>query len=138
MAGLKWSQSHSVHLPEVDAEHRSLFRLAGEFKRVLSSGAPQHAVEEKLRALLAEAEDHFTHEERMMRTARYMMFNWHKGQHDALRKRARKSAARLHDGELEAATEFLEFLTRWLPDHMAVADNMMGATLRNYHRSHAA
>jgi hemerythrin-like metal-binding protein len=130
MGGFKWSESHSVHLPEVDAEHRSLFRLAGELKNAHAAGAPRKVVAQKLRALLAESEDHFTHEERMMRQARYMMFAWHKSQHDALRKRAKTASG--------DPAEFLAFLERWLPDHMAVADNMMGATLRNYHRSHAA
>ena len=138
MSVFKWSEAHSVHLPEIDAEHRNLFRLAGDLKNAVEKGAPQSAVEEKLHALIAEVEDHFTHEERMMRSARYALFAWHKSQHDTVRKRGKQFAARIHAGEPEAAAEFLQFLARWLRDHMAVADNMMGASIRNYHRLHAA
>ncbi|SPE43573.1 Hemerythrin-like metal-binding protein [Candidatus Sulfopaludibacter sp. SbA3] len=138
MSLFKWSEAHSVHLPEVDAEHRNLFRLSAEFKSALERGAPQSAVEEKLQALFAEMEDHFTHEERLMRSARYELFAWHKGQHDTVRKRGKEYASRIRAGELEAGKELLEFLARWLRDHLAVADNMMGASIRNYHRLHAA
>jgi hemerythrin-like metal-binding protein len=138
MAAFKWTAEHSVHLPEVDAEHRSLFLLAASLRSLIAKGAPIPAVEEKLQALLSEAEDHFTHEERMMRRARYTLLAWHKSQHDALRKRAKACVRCICAGELEAGKEFLDFLARWLPDHMAVADNMMGAAIRNYQRSPAA
>lgn len=138
MAAFKWNESHAIHLPEVDAEHRNLFHLAADLKNALGKGAPATDIEEKLRALFAEVEDHFTHEERMMRSARYALFAWHKGQHDTLRTGAKQFAKRIRAGEMAAGTEFLEFLARWLRDHMAVADNMMGAAIRNYQRSHAA
>ncbi len=138
MPAFKWSESQSVHLPEVDAEHRNLFRLAADLKSALRKGAPATEIEEKLRGLFAEVEDHFTHEERLMRNARYALFAWHKGQHDTLRTRAKQFAKRIRAGERKAGAELLEFLARWLRDHMAVADNMMGASIRNYQRAHAA
>ena len=138
MPAFKWDEAHSVHLPEVDAEHRSLFRLGAELKRALNKRAPAAEVEERVLALLADFSAHFTHEERMMRNAHYRLYDWHKGQHDTARKRARQCAVRIRAGERAAGQELVEFLSNWLRDHMAVADNMMGATLRNYYRSHAA
>lgn len=138
MPAFKWSEAHSIHVPEIDAEHRNLFRLAADLKSALAKGAPAADIEQKLRALFADVEDHFTHEERMMRGARYALFAWHKGQHDTVRKRGKQYAIRIRAGESAAGKEFLGFLAHWLRDHMAVADNMMGATIRNYQRLHAA
>jgi hemerythrin-like metal-binding protein len=133
-----WSEQQSIHLPEIDAEHRSLHLLASELKRTLARGAPAAEIHSQVRALLAELEDHFTHEERMMHSARYAMSDWHKSQHDAMRKRAREYAARIQAGNRKAGKELVAFTAQWLRDHMAVADNMMGAALRNHRRSHAA
>jgi len=138
MSRLKWSEANAIFVPEVDAEHRSLYLLASELDEALASDAGAEQIDSKVRALLAEVEDHFTHEERLMREAKYAMVDWHKGLHGTLRKRAAQYAGRIHAGDRNAGSELLDFATRWLKDHMAVADKMMGAALRNHRRSHAA
>jgi hemerythrin-like metal-binding protein len=138
MSRLKWSDENAIYVPEVDAEHRSLYRLAAGLNKALASGASAEEIDTKVRALLAEVEDHFTHEERLMRAAKYAMFGWHKGLHDSLRKRATVYAGRIRAGDRKAGRELIDFTSRWLEDHMAVADKMMGAALRNYRRTHAA
>jgi hemerythrin-like metal-binding protein len=138
MSRLKWSEANAIFVPEVDAEHRSLYLLAVDLKKALANGADAEEINTKVRALLAEVEDHFAHEERMMREAEYAMFDWHKGQHDALRKRAALCAGRIQAGDRKAGKELIDFTSRWLADHMAVADKMMGAALRNHRRTHAA
>ena len=138
MAVFKWSESKAVHLPEVDAEHRSLFQLAADFQAALEKHAPQSTLDKLVDALFQEAEDHFTHEERMMRAARYSLLQWHKSQHDTMRKNGKALAKRIRKGDREAGQELLQVLAHWLRDHMSVADNMMAASIRNHHRGHAA
>ncbi len=135
MSHFQWNADQAIHLPEVDAEHRALYLLAEDLRRSVLAGAE---VTGKLRALVAEIEDHFSHEERLMRKVHYAMLDWHKGQHDTVRRQARRAARRFQKGEGNAVPEFLEFMARWLQDHLAVADNMMGAAVRNHQRSHAA
>ncbi len=135
MSRFTWSDDRTIHLPEVDAEHRGLFLLAEDFRKSLCTGAP--ANDAKLRALLDEMEDHFAHEERLMRESRYQMFAWHKGQHDTLRKTARRYAELFYAGDTSAGAELLRFLANWLRDHLGVADAMMAASIRNHQRSGA-
>ena len=134
MSRFAWSQDRGVHLPEVDAEHRGLCLLAEDCRKSLRAGAP--GVDVKLRALLAEMEDHLSHEERLMRKAGYRMFDWHKGQHDTVRRHVNRDAARFFAGDTSAGTDLLEFLADWLRDHVSVADAMMAAALRNHQRTH--
>ena len=138
MSRLKWSDENAIYVPEVDAEHRGLYLLAADLKKALATGARAEEIDAKVRALVAEVEDHFAHEERMMRAAKYAMFDWHKGLHDSLRKRAAVFAGRIQAGDRKAGSELIDFASRWLEDHMAVADKMMGAALRNHRRTHAA
>src|ERR1035441_9093688 len=134
MSLFKWSNAHSVYLPEIDAEHRALYRLWDELHKAVLAGADQARMQPILMNLLETAEQHFRHEERLMRAIHYTAFDWHKGQHDAVRKRSRAVARRVAVGDLEAVGELLEFLSEWLRGHMAVADRMMSARLRNYLR----
>ena len=134
MSLFKWSNAHSVYLPEIDAEHRALYRLGDELHKAVLAGADLARLQPILANLLESAEQHFRHEERLMRAIHYTGFAWHKGQHDAVRKRARAATRRVAAGDSAAAGELLEFLSEWLRGHMAVADRMMSARLRNYLR----
>lgn len=132
-----WTRAKSVFMAEFDAEHRNLYLLADEIHQAVSKGAPPSVTTPSVRALLAAAEDHFGHEERMMRAARYPLLDWHAKQHQAARNRAEAWMDHV-EKDPEATTELLEFLAFWLKDHMAVADRMMSAALRAYVRLHAA
>ena len=133
----KWSKSHAVHINEIDAQHRNLYLMADELHRAILGGADTSRTLELLKALIASAEDHFTYEERLMRSSQYSAFAWHKQQHDTVRKRANQFVPRIESGESEAAILLLEFLSGWLRDHTSLTDRMLGAHLRNFYRLHA-
>ena len=134
MSLFKWSSAHSVYLPEIDAEHRALYMLGNELHKAMLAGADPVHLKPIVDNLLESAEQHFRHEERLMRAIHYTSFDWHKGQHDAVRKKAKALAKRIDAGDSAATGELLEFLAEWLRGHLGVADRMMGARLRNYLR----
>ena len=137
MAGMslfKWTNAYSVYLPEIDAEHRAIFRLGDELHKAVLADADPAVLQPILVNLRETAEQHFRHEERLMRAIHYTAFDWHKGQHDAVRKRSRALAKRIAGGDPAAAGELLEFMSDWMRGHIAVADRMMSARLRNYLR----
>jgi hemerythrin len=134
MSLFKWSNDLSVYLPEIDAEHRAIYQLGNELHKAVLAGADAARMQPILANLLESVEQHFRHEERLMRAIHYTAFAWHKGQHDAVRKRSRALARRIAGGDPAAAGELLEFLSNWVRGHMGVADRMMSARLRNYLR----
>ena len=134
MSLFRWSSAYSVYLPEIDAEHRAIYRHGDELHKALLAGAGPAQLNPILGNLLESAEQHFRHEERLMRAMHYTAFAWHKRQHDAARKRSKAGAKRIAGGDAAAAGELLKFLSVWLRDHMSVADRMMSAYLRNYLR----
>jgi hemerythrin len=133
-----WTRAKSVFVPELDAEHRNLYQIAEEAHKALLAGAPLGVTTPQIRALLAAAEDHFAHEERLMREARYPLLKWHSGQHDTVRKHAAELLPLIEAEDPTASTELLEFVGLWLKEHTAVADRMMSAALRAYSRLRAA
>ena len=131
----RWRQSNTVFVPAIDDEHRTIFQATGELQQALHTRAPLFEVQEILHRLIAATEDHFAHEEKMMRDARYLSFDWHRQQHDTVRKRLRQYAPLVEQGDTQAGHELAEFLTRWLDEHTAVTDRMLGAYLRNQERA---
>ena len=134
MSLFHWTTQYSVYVPEIDAEHRAIFMMGAELERAAASHAPKSRIREMLCALVAHAEDHFTHEERLMKDVRYEGYEWHKRQHDGVRRRLAEFGRRIEAGEREAPSEMLHYLSGWLHDHTALTDRMMGARLRNFHR----
>lgn len=135
MRFLKWSKSHAVFVPDLDTEHKVIFQAAGELAQALSSAAPLFQIQEILHRLVACTEDHFAHEERLMRSGHYESFAWHKHQHDTARKRMREFVPLVENGDAEAGTTLINFLSSWLRDHTGLTDRMMGAFLRNQQRA---
>jgi hemerythrin len=138
MLSFKWSKAHAVYLPEIDAEHRNIFRMAEELQKAATAGADSERVLTLLRGVLTATEAHFNREERLMRSLQYPLYTWHKQQHDTVRKRSRQVLKKFEAGEVGALEMLMGFLAGWLRDHTSVADRMMGAYLRNYERLHHA
>lgn len=133
-----WSSQYTVYVPQIDAEHRAIFLMGAELERAAAARTPQVRIREIVRALMGHAEDHFAHEERLMRDARYQGFEWHKKQHDGVRRKLKELSRRIEADDRQAPAELLEYLAHWLRDHTAVTDRMLGATLRNFGRKHEA
>jgi hemerythrin len=137
MVHFKWTKAHAVYLPQVDAEHRNLFRMAEELRQAVRTGSEATRVQELVRPLLAGIEEHFAHEESLMRSAACPDYAWHKLQHDTARKKAQQLTADMEAGDAEAPGRFLDFLARWIRDHCSLTDRMMGSHVRNFDRLHA-
>jgi hemerythrin len=133
-----WSKQYAVYVPELDAEHRAIFLIGAELEQAAAAQAPTERMTEIVRGLMDLAEDHFAHEERLMREAHYLGRDWHEKQHDGVRRNMKAYAKRVVAGDREAPAEMIEYLSHWLHDHTTVTDRMMTARLRNFERQHAA
>jgi hemerythrin-like metal-binding protein len=131
------SGGYTIFIPEIDAEHRTMFRLVDELATALDSGTPR-ARNEALQSIVSQMQLHFAHEERLMRDSRYDAFAWHKGQHDGARRQAKRFIKRIEEGDRKAGAEMLQYLAVWLQNHIPVTDRMMAAYLRNFERRRAA
>lgn len=132
---LIWSDSNEVFVPEIDAEHRALFRKVDELRRALKSHGKQKSVAAGLRTLLSETEAHFAREERLMGDSRFWGSQWHKSQHKTARKHLRRALQANEEGDSAKAERELKFMGSWLNDHTSIADRIFGAFLRNHVRT---
>ena len=132
MRSLKWSISHAVFVSEIDDEHKEIFEALSNVQEVLGSGASEIRI--PMQRLVTAMVEHFAHEERLMRAARYDGMRWHKKQHGNARRRVEHFIRRIERGDPEAGPALVEYLSSWLRDHTRLSDQMLGACLRNHER----
>jgi hemerythrin-like metal-binding protein len=135
MRSLKWTSSHAVFVTEIDDDHKEIFGAVAQFQAALSESASLRKLNHLTEHLAVRIEDHFAHEERLMRAARYGLLSWHKRCHDAARKRVARFIKRIGRGDAEAGPALVKYLTEWLQKHTRLPDKMLGAFLRNKRRA---
>ncbi len=126
---IRWCTGSEVWLPEIDAEHKEIIQLAGQVRAAIDYCALPGILDPLVRDLSRHLREHFAHEEKQMRSARYPLFAWHKSLHNAVRRRLEQMKT-----DREAVPPFLTFLGVWIRDHTSVADRMMASYLRNQGR----
>ena len=132
----KRNKPHAVYNAKLDAEHRSVYEAAEELHQALAANAEVGDIRAVAHVLIQQINSHFAGEERMMRASGYPQYDWHKRQHDAIRKRMEEFPEWAEAGDCGRVSELLDFFQAWLRDHTGLHDVMMSAYLRNFERSH--
>jgi hemerythrin len=138
MRSLHWCRAYAVDVPEIDADHRTLFQLTDDLRQAIGTGAAWTEVQSVVRDIAMHAAGHFSHEERLMRAHHYPHYDWHKRQHAGARARVIALARLTESGDHDSAAVLLAYLAGWLKDHIRLSDRMLGVYLRNRLRANAA
>ncbi len=133
MRKFEWTEDYSVFVPEIDAEHQSIFQLCRSLQLALRA-APAAQLHSLVNELAVRSLEHFWHEERRMRADSYSFYTWHRQQHHTARVKMNALQDRMRGGDVDAIRELLAFLHHWLKDHIRLTDRMLGAYLRNRER----
>ncbi len=84
MAFLSWRIDYEVGVKQIDSEHQTLFNLINEFHDISARGDSSKKTPYLLNALVAYAEEHFQHEEKLMSENDYPLLDQHSKQHSDL------------------------------------------------------
>ena len=129
MKDIVWSHILSVEVDEIDEDHRKLINIFNILNHSLREGEPP----EYLAAVLAELINctvwHFSHEERLMLKYGYAETEEHKVMHQRLIKSARDLQQDILQADKAVADEHIQFLERWLTEHILTADMRLGSYL---------
>ena len=138
MAFLSWRKDYEVGEARLDAEHRCLFQLINEYHDLHDDGMSPREHARVLNRLIAYAEEHFQHEEALMRDAGYPRLESHQTMHSALVTSVFAINERLAADVSGARAEILSFLKRWLVEHVVKSDMDIGDFMRRKARQAAA
>jgi hemerythrin len=128
---LEWTAALAVGLEEIDAQHRELFRRAGQLLDGLRAGESRE-IGPLLEYLHQYAVVHFGAEEAAMRADDYPGYHRHKAEHDRFIADLLSLSAELDDRGPSAflSVKASAWLSEWLAAHVSGTDGEMARFLR--------
>ncbi len=129
MKDIVWSDVLSVQVDEIDEDHQKLVNIFNILNHsVLEGDSPEY-----LAAVLEELINctiwHFSHEERLMLKYGYEGIEGHKAVHQQLIESAKDLQQNILRSDKPVEGEAIEFLERWLTEHILTADMRLGSYL---------
>lgn len=129
MKDLIWDSGLSVHVKEIDEDHRRLVDLFNILSHAVAGRDARDYIEALLEELISLTIWHFRHEERLMLRHGYAGLAGHRLEHEQLVESARALQQKFSQGGGLLSNEDIEFLEHWLTEHIYVADMQMGSYL---------
>ena len=129
MKDLDWSDILSVGNDEIDDDHRKLVNLFNMLNHAVTEGVDPDYLEAILEELINLTVWHFSHEERLMVKYGYEGLADHRIEHQELIKSARELQQKILKAGKHVADEDIEFLERWLTEHILTTDMRLGTYL---------
>jgi hemerythrin len=127
---LSWREDYRVGIPLIDAEHLHLFKLINEFHDRYRSGDMHRQILLVLNRLVEYAEEHFQHEEALMREIEYPRLERQQDLHAKLYSSIFTLNEKLSLDGARADAETLRFLKHWILGHILEEDMDIGDFLR--------
>lgn len=129
MKDLVWDSTLSVHVDEIDDDHRRLVNLFNILGRSVAQGDATDYIEAVLEELITCTVWHFRHEERLMLKYRYEGIAEHKTEHQELIDSVKVLQQKFLQKGNAVSDDDIEFLEHWLTEHILVADMKLGSYL---------
>ena len=119
----------SVEVDEIDDDHHKLLNIFHLLTQALAEGEPMDYQLSLLEELINCAVWHFSHEERLMLKHGYEDIEEHKSVHRQLISSVREFQNRFSITDSPILEEDIEYLERWLTEHILTDDMRLGAYL---------
>lgn len=129
MKDLVWGKILSVGIDEIDEDHRKLIDIFNILNHSVIKGESPEYLAATLEELINCTVWHFSHEERLMLKYRYPGFEEHKAEHRELIESVKELQQKVLQSDRPVAEEHIEFLERWLTEHILTADGRLGSFL---------
>lgn len=131
MALFDWDESFSVNINKIDQQHKHLVKMINDLYRSLLSDNPQESMDDILDRMLLYATFHFQDEEAMMQEHGYPWYQSHKQKHEEFVEKTLEYLEKFRAGELKPSTEIVNYLKKWLKEHIMGVDKDYSAYLND-------
>jgi hemerythrin len=120
MPVIEWVEALSVHVDEIDEEHRGIIEIINDLHDALLSSRTSELDNARTRALDTMEEkvsSHFATEEAFMARIGYPDLKSHREKHHAFLELLRQHRKNLQDGVILLNSELMKTLAGWFIDH---------------------
>lgn len=123
---LKWKDSFSCNIEEIDLQHRKLFEIGANLFTIASVNDSYDHYDEILK-ILGELKDytvyHFGYEEKLMQEFGFQGYSEHKAEHEAfIRKVLKFESEDLDVKQAESLMKLIVFVADWVTSHILKTD----------------
>ena len=133
MSVFDWDPAWHTGVVEVDRQHRQLLSQMERLASALVEGREAAETERTILLLGDYIETHFRTEEELMARTGYPGLDEHRAIHDGMRTSVLELAMAYQRNPVEVPGNVMDFLTRWLVDHITGHDLRMAVYLRQGH-----
>ena len=120
-----WSADLELGHTLIDNDHKQLVLLVNELDYAIRTHRKPGAIRAQFQELMAMADRHFCHEERLMRQTAYPGFLAHKRAHNTMTRDLRTLMRRVETGEQAVGPELIVWLKNWLCSHIMSEDRTL-------------
>jgi len=128
-----WRNEYSVHIPQIDNQHKGLIRLINDLHSAMVEGRGQAAAATILDSLVRYTESHFSFEEGMLRQRGFSRLESHRAEHRRLTQQVQDLREKSRSGRLIITVEVMHFLKNWLANHIMGFDQTYARELAAKH-----
>ncbi|AKM78475.1 MAG: Methyl-accepting chemotaxis sensory transducer [Candidatus Wolfebacteria bacterium GW2011_GWE1_48_7] len=122
MAHINWIKEYSVGVELIDEQHRYFLTLLNELFDAIISLNTESKIGDIITRLAEYAVMHFATEEKYFDEFNYEFAEDHKRRHRDLLARVEGFQKAFDEGEVNIASEMIEFLEGWMIDHIMEVD----------------
>lgn len=123
---IEWTETLSVGIPAMDAQHRRLVDLVNALQRAMANGHAEDMVEGIFQELEIYADVHFSAEEEIMARAKYADLDEHRAFHSAFRERLSAFRRERESAKFPVAADLALYLNDWIVNHIREDDRSYG------------
>ena len=122
---LKWDDTYSVYIEELDEQHKKLFAMINKFYEMLEKGNSSNVI---LTTVIAEmkkyAVQHFSREEHIMMLKGFPRLKNHQIRHKEFAEKVKQLETKIQKGAIILPSEIAKFLKDWLVNHIKIEDKV--------------
>jgi hemerythrin len=126
MALFQWNENLSVHVAEIDGQHRKLIEMINDLHHAMQQGKGRAAMGRIIYGLMDYAATHFATEEKYFDQFGYPDAAVHKKEHSDFTKKAVDFRDKFERGDAGSSIELMNFLFDWLQNHIKRVDKKYG------------
>lgn len=119
---VKWDDSFSVGVPEIDQQHRFLILRIRDLQEAMVAGSTGAMLAPLIHDMVTYTHYHFAYEGRLYAQRGYADIQRHLELHAEMALQVSKLGTALKENRLRAGTPIMVFLQRWLVDHILGED----------------
>lgn len=132
MSLVSWNDSYSVHVHEMDNQHKRLFELINQLHDAMLAGKGNETMDSILRGLKEYTITHFSAEEKYMEQFKYIGLVEQKREHASFIKKIEEYEKQLKDRKLGLSIDVMNYLKDWLIHHIQSVDSRYGETFQQH------